>query len=201
MGHNDASSHKSAAPYGPLDRRKRRKYLTRDERQRFRAALEELKPVRRAFCQVLYHTGCRISEALELDGDSLKMDEGVIVFETLKRRRRGHFRSVPVERHIIESVSAIAPRDPTRKIWKMCRSTAYRQIKTVMDRAGIVGPQASPKGLRHSFGVAHVGTMVTVDRISKWLGHTKPETTAIYLAVVGEEERALAKRLWELERG
>jgi len=200
MGYTVSSSGSGFSAYGALDQRGRRKYLTRAERKRFRAALEGLEPSRQAFCLVLYHTGCRISEALNLRRESLKMDEGIIVVETLKRRERGHFRAVPVKREVIRQALSIAPKEEAAKVWGMSRSTAYRLVKAVMREAGITGPHACPKGLRHSYGVAHVGKMVSIDRIAQWLGHTKLETTAIYLAVTGEEERALAKRLWDSER-
>jgi integrase len=32
--------------------------------------------------------------------------------------------------------------------------------------------------------------------VQRWLGHSRLETTAIYLDVSGDEERELAKRLW-----
>jgi len=39
-------------------------------------------------------------------------------------------------------------------LWTMSRPTAYRLVKWVMARAGIVGKQATGKGLRNGFGVA-----------------------------------------------
>ncbi len=39
-------------------------------------------------------------------------------------------------------------------LWAMSRPTAYRLVKRVMKRAGIEGPQATGKGMRHGFGVA-----------------------------------------------
>ena len=33
--------------------------------------------------------------------------------------------------------------------------------------------------------------------VAKWLGHADIKTTAIYSEAVGEEERNVARRLWE----
>jgi integrase/recombinase XerD len=33
--------------------------------------------------------------------------------------------------------------------------------------------------------------------VQKWLGHAKLETTAIYTALVGQEERAVARKTWK----
>ena len=45
---------------------------------------------------VLHFTGCRISEALALTCDRVDFTNGVITFESLKKRRGGVYRSVPV---------------------------------------------------------------------------------------------------------
>ena len=50
----------------------------------------------RAFCHTLGWSGCRISEALALAGERIDVAAGTITFETLKRRRRGLFRTVPI---------------------------------------------------------------------------------------------------------
>src|SRR5262245_49039922 len=64
-----------------------------------------------------------------------------------------------------------------------------------MGRAGVSGPRAMPKGIRHSFGVASYQT-VRPHLVQRWLGHGLPRTTAIYGDVMGPEERQFAGRLW-----
>ena len=122
---------------------------------------------------------------------------GAITFETLKRRKRGCFRAVPVPeeltnilRHLVKGRSA------TDRLWRFSRPTAYRMVKAKMWQSHILGGMASPKGLRHSHGIACVSVRIPLTTIQKWLGHARIETTAIYLDVLGEEERALARRLW-----
>lgn len=66
----------------------------------------------------------------------------------------------------------------------------------MMRVAGISGAQASPRGIRHGFGVAAVTAGVPLVLVQRWLGHTKLETTAIYLQMVGPEERQFAERMW-----
>lgn len=74
--------------------------------------------------------------------------------------------------------------------------TAYRRIREVMEAAGISGPHASPKGLRHSFGVHAIQSGVPLNLVQRWLGHADMKTTAIYTSVVGPEEREIAARMW-----
>jgi hypothetical protein len=44
----------------------------------------------------LAYGGCRLSKALALTADRVDLAAGVLVFESLKKRRTGIFRSVPV---------------------------------------------------------------------------------------------------------
>ena len=60
-----------------------------------------------------------------------------------------------------------------------------------MRGAGVEGPQACPRGLRHSFGVAAVTTGVPLPTIAAVLGHASLSTTAI-----GAEARELVSRVW-----
>lgn len=68
-----------------------------------------------------------------------------------------------------------------------------------MEKAGVSGGMASPKGLRHGFAVACLTQNIPLPTVQKWLGHDRLETTAIYLEVSGNEERELAKRLWKTD--
>jgi integrase len=184
-----------------FDRRGSRKYLNRLERRAFlQVNKHELDAMRRAFCRTLFHTGCRISEALNLTAGQIDLTGKSIVFETLKRRGRGHFRAVPVPDSLVGLLGKImAGKAPKTKVWDFSRTTAYRLVKTKMKQAKITGGMASPKGLRHGFAVACLAQKIPLTTVKKWLGHARLETTAIYLEVSGDEERELAERLWSAE--
>src|SRR6202167_1542445 len=78
------------------DRAGQRKYLTPAERREFLGAAENAPRAVRTFCATLAHTGCRISEALALTAARVDVGGGVLVFERLKKRRRGIYRAAPV---------------------------------------------------------------------------------------------------------
>lgn len=78
------------------DRQGHRQYLTPGEREAFlKAAADAEDRFVRTFCGMLAYTGCRVSEALELTADRVDLKDGVIVFESLKKRRRGVYRPIP----------------------------------------------------------------------------------------------------------
>jgi integrase len=178
-----------------------RKYLNAREREAFlTAARDGKKPRRLAFCELLVFTGCRLSEALAVTPKQVNSTEAYVVFQTLKRRK-AHFRSVPIPYELAERLIALPPPygygDAVHFfLFPWCRQTAWKYIKDVMDAAGIVGPQACPKGLRHGFGMRAMMRGVPQNLVQRWLGHARPETTAIYQHAVGPEERAFAERVW-----
>ncbi len=183
------------SPIHLFDHTGRRKYLSAEERARFLAAAALAAPRIEAFCLLLHFTGCRISEGLGLRAEHLDFEAGSAALQTLKQRQSGIYRSVPLPPMLFDKLRALGTA-PDAPLFPWHRATAWAKIKTVMARAGIEGPHACPRGLRHGFGVAAVTAGVPVTLVQRWLGHTKLETTAIYLSVMGREERRFASRIW-----
>ena len=176
----------------------RRKYLNADERSRLLVASREAALPLRRLCEHLHFTGCRPSEALNTCWHHLDIEQASCAIQTLKQRCRGVYRSVPLPRAHVEALLGLAPglRDLDTQIWSWHRATVWRKVTKIMLAAGISGTQASPRGIRHGFGVAAVTAGVPLTLVQRWLGHTKLDTTAIYLQVVGPEERKFAEKLW-----
>jgi site-specific recombinase XerD len=74
--------------------------------------------------------------------------------------------------------------------------SGWRAVHAVMAAAGITGAHASPKGLRHGFGVRAASEGISLNMVQKWLGHAHITTTAVYSDAVGEEEQSIASRMW-----
>jgi integrase len=176
------------------DRFGRRKYLTPSERGRFKAYAQTLPIREQTFCLMFYFTGLRISEALELTPHRLDTEAGVVIIRTLKRRKDGVFRALPLPRTYLRRLAQI--RNEQGRLWPFSRKTGYRIIKTALADAGISGIHASPKGLRHGFGIACAQRNIPLPTISKWMGHSSITTTATYVNAVGREEREFARRIW-----
>ncbi len=184
-----------------------RKYLTDTECEAFIvAATAHERGEVRTFGLVLAYTGARISEALELTPRRIDTSSKSITFRTLKQRRENVYRTVPVPDRLLDDLELVhkirkalrgrkGQGDKPR--WSWGRTQAYKHIKALMDEAGITGPHASPKGLRHGFGVKAASKTRQPRVVQKWLGHRDLNTTAVYMDVQGEEERELAARLWE----
>jgi integrase len=175
-----------------------RKYLSKAERKAFYACIAKLPdPKAATFCETLYWTGCRPSEALALTALQVDFDEKMIVLRSLKKRGNTHFRPVPVPSHFLDRLKTYHTfDDPCAKLWSFGRTTAWKHVAEVMDLAGIRGARASARGLRHSMGVRAQINDVPINRIQRWLGHSHLQATVIYLDIAGTEDRELARRTW-----
>lgn len=174
----------------------RRKYLTKSEGLRFLRLASSLGTSRRLFCEVIHFTGCRISEALNLTGEDIDQGQSLLRIRCLKKRDRIVTRRVPVPDRLAKDLRLLASESKGERLWDFSRTTGWRVIKGVMSDAGIAGIHATAKGLRHGFGVRGALGKVPVNVIQRWMGHSDPSTTAIYLAVRDDEERELIKRTW-----
>ena len=185
------------APIGSwqvLDDRGRRKYVSAAERARFLRTIDCEPPPIRALGYVLAYAGCRVSEALNLEAQHIDTESARLIFRTLKRRRLV-FRAVPVPGFVITMLTGLR-REPNRRVLPMHRATAYRHIKRVMMAAGVNGPMACCRGLRHGYGILAASKQIPLPLITKFLGHANGATTAIYIDAVGWEEREFAARMW-----
>jgi integrase/recombinase XerD len=183
-----------------------RLYFTEEQRKALLAAAVKAPREVRSFCSVLCYTGCRISEALALTAKSIDLSAKVIVIESLKKRKAGVHRQVPVPPELLDTLDMVhGIREIQKKgrarlndrLWTWSRMTAWRKMAALINSAGIPnGPHASPKGLRHGFGVTAVSKGIALNMVQKWLGHSQLTTTAIYANAVGEEEQSIASRMW-----
>jgi integrase len=186
------------------DPKGRRLYLTAGERRAFLKAAEKAERTTRTLCMTLTFTGCRLSETLALTAEHVDLEARTLTFESLKKRRRGVWRPVPVPDELLEAldlVHGIRELQGRRKaqgvrLWPIHRATAWRHVHAVLEDAEIHGPHATPKGLRHGFGVAAVTSGVPLNLVQRWLGHAQLSTTSIYAQAVGEEERDIVARMW-----
>ena len=159
----------------------------------------------RTLCTVLHDTGCRISEALALTPERIDLSGRAVMFESLKKRRCGIYRAVPVPPSLLDTLDMVHGIREAQKrggqsdrlLWSWARNTAWRHVKAVMLAAGIPdGPHRSPKGLRHGYGVHAISSGVPLNMLSKWMGHASLELTAIYANALGAEEQGIAARMW-----
>jgi len=95
-------------------------------------------PIRaaRTLCLTLHYTGCRVSEALALTPKRVDLSGKVIVLETLKKRRSGVYRAVPVPGDMLDTLDMVhGPREAQKRpqaldalLWPWTRTHAWRLV-------------------------------------------------------------------------
>lgn len=178
-----------------FDEAGRRKYLNGKERKSFLSAAVRQQHATATFCLTLALSGARISEVLALTRDRIDKGSSAVVFRTLKQREKVVYRTVPMPQQLIKLLHDSCTLENER-IWKWGRTTAWKQVKSVMVVAGIPSQLRKPKALRHAFAIEATQKLIPLNIIQRWMGHSRLETTAIYTAAVGREERNLASRTW-----
>src|SRR5258708_5597888 len=102
-----------------------RKYPTPEERDAFMEAAKSASDEVKTFCTTLGLAGCRISEALALTAARVDRAAGVLVIESLKKRRRGVYRAVPVPPELLELLDHVhdLKRLGDGRLWNWSRTT------------------------------------------------------------------------------
>lgn len=126
-----------------------------------------------AFCLVLMHTGCRISEALALRWMDIEAARGSIAFKSLQQRGVTRIRRVPAPPALMKRLLDLRAYNASSfdtRIWSWSRVTAWRRMRDFFQKADVSGSLASPQGLRTSFARTALDNGVPLDIICRWLG-------------------------------
>lgn len=149
----------------------------------------------RAILELLYATGCRVSEVSNLLIANVHLKEGYCQVEGKGSKQR----MVPIGSRavaaIIEYLQNVRPRlvgerDPQTVPWlilsrsgrRLRREAIWELVKRYALRVD-VDPAISPHTLRHSFATHLLGGGADLRQIQEMLGHASIQTTQIYTQV------------------
>lgn len=159
-----------------------------------------------ALFTMLYNTGARVSEIIDLRVKNLILDTSPAIHITGKGRKQ---RTVPLwrstvtvmrawERRMGETADSV-PLFPNRSGNAMSRSNVTQRLALAVEAASEQHPQLltrsiSPHTLRHTTAMHLLQSGVDMSVIALWLGHESPSTTHMYLeADLAMKERALGR--------
>ncbi len=182
----------------------KRKYINEAEREAFIEASESMPGQIMTFGLVMVYTGCRISEALNLQVKHIDQVQKAITFRTLKKHTdKKIYRQVPIPDELLKILRAGHNlKEKDRFLWtnrkgnQLSRRSVTAYIVEVFKESGIQAPANTSKALRHGFAVHALQSGIPLTQVSKWLGHSSITTTAIYTQVMGEEARTFAEKMW-----
>lgn len=157
----------------------------------------------RAFLEVLYGTGARISEALSLDVDDLTAlddtDVSFIRFTGKGDKQRlvpmGSYAKQALERYLVRGRPQLAEKGRgTPAVFlnsrggRISRQTAWTIVKEAAETVGL-GDEVTPHTLRHSFATHLLEGGADLRVVQELLGHASLATTQIYTKVSVESLR------------
>jgi len=159
-----------------------------------------------ALLELLYGTGGRISEVVDLDVDDLTRALAVPPDQLAGLRvlgKGGKERVVPlgsyaraaVEAYLVRGRPALASKGRgtpalllNARGARLSRQSAYAVLRRVADQAGVPG-EVSPHTLRHSFATHLIDGGADVRVVQELLGHASVTTTQIYTLVTVDHLR------------
>lgn len=157
----------------------------------------------KAMLELLYSTGLRVSELVELTLDALHEEEGYLKCMGKGRKERvvpyGQSARDSLRRYLDE-VRASWNRDPqqralflSRRDKPLSRKTAWYLVRKYARQAG-VHRDISPHTLRHSFASHLLANQAPLRVIQEMLGHADIATTQIYTHVDSGRLRSVHQR-------
>jgi integrase/recombinase XerD len=149
----------------------------------------------RAILELLYATGCRVSEVSDMLLANVFLDQGYCLADGKGSKQR----MVPLGQRAIEAIRLyldssrtplIEHRDAKATPWlivsrtgqRLRREAIWELVKRYALRVGI-DPETSPHTLRHSFATHLLAGGADLRLIQEMLGHASIETTQIYTQV------------------
>lgn len=149
----------------------------------------------KAMLELLYATGIRVSELINLDVSNLNLYASVIRCEN-----RGKERLIPLYpsavRALAEYVEKVRPQmleQPDERALfvnlngrRMSRQGFWKIIKYYQEKAGIK-KEITPHTLRHSFAAHLLENGADLRSIQEMLGHADISSTQIYTRVIGQK--------------
>jgi integrase/recombinase XerD len=150
----------------------------------------------RAMIELMYATGLRVSELVELPSTAINLRQGVLRVMGKGSKERlipmGEEAQHWLEMYLQKARPAFANKKNlaalflSKKALPLSRQQFWACIKQMATRAGIDAKHVSPHGLRHSFATHLLNHGADLRALQMLLGHSSLSTTQIYTLVAKE---------------
>jgi site-specific recombinase XerD len=163
------------------------------------AILKEVKkyPKKHLLISLLWQTGARVSEILNIRVKDIDFYGKAIRITTLKQKKRPQ-RVIPVKGNLLGLLGThIATNELKRdyRILNITRQRAFQIVKEAVLKADFDIERAHPHTFRHSFAVYAVLSGVPILVVKNWLGHSNIQNTLIYMQVLGNDTKQFIENM------
>jgi integrase/recombinase XerD len=153
----------------------------------------------RAMLEVLYGTGCRVTELVDLDLHDLDFETNTAIVTGKGNKQRitpiGSFASEAIRMWLPDRLEIRRPGADSGALFltkrgnRLSRQTVWRIVHTAGASVGLAEAQLSPHVLRHSAATHMVEGGADLRTVQELLGHASLSTTQIYTKVNPEHLR------------
>lgn len=181
----------------PRTEKRMPKALSVEELEMLREACTTIR--QRAFIEILYATGCRLSEVFQLNvSDINRQSMSTKVIGKGNKEREVYF-SFKAMYHLTKYLNArtddcpalmVTERNPKHRL---SRRAIQREIGKIARNAGLEH-KVSPHVLRHTFATLTLNNGAELAAVQELLGHSSPDTTLRYAKITEDRKREQHKR-------
>ncbi|TYS46767.1 site-specific tyrosine recombinase/integron integrase [Bacillus infantis] len=181
----------------PKTEKRMPKALTIEELELLRESCQTVR--QRAFIEVLYATGCRLSEIHQLDRNSINIQSMSTNVVGKGNKEREVYFSFKAMYHLRKYLGTrtddcealmVTHRKPYRRLTKR---GIQREIAAIAKNAGLQS-KVSPHVLRHTFASLTLNNGAEITAVQELLGHSSPDTTLRYARITEERKREQHKK-------
>lgn len=153
----------------------------------------------KAMLEVMYATGIRVTELIELDIDNVNLDLGIIKCTSVRKSRviplyPAALRALTV---YIRDVRSVMLADPSERALfvnvsgaRMSRQGFWKILKYYQTKAGIE-KEITPHTLRHSFAVHLLENGADLGSLQELMGHCDISSTQVYTHMINQKIKSV----------
>lgn len=156
----------------------------------------------KAMLELMYATGIRVSELIELDMDDVNLEQGIIKCSRTKKTR-----SIPLYpaalkalKVYVRDIRSAMLADPTEQALfvnvngcRMSRQGFWKILKHYQDTAHIE-KEITPHTLRHSFAVHLLENGADLGSLQELMGHCDISSTQMYTHMINQKIRSVYEK-------
>ena len=156
----------------------------------------------KAMLEVMYATGIRVTELIDLDVDDVNLDLGIIRCSSAKKSRAiplypAALRALSVYLRDVRTIMVADPAETALFVnisgGRMSRQGFWKILKYYQVKAGIE-KEITPHTLRHSFAVHLLENGADIGSLQELMGHSDISSTQLYTHMINQKLKSVYEK-------